>query len=119
MDGGSDGGSGGMDVNGLDSMIAMGSNNNNSGGGVMEGDANGGGKTKRANASIEIDAFQLISLDPVLGNMTLRYPDTLLELLEDSTVQARQVLRRRIEVALEEALSRMKEEKEQATTESR
>lgn len=119
MDGGSDRGSGGMDVNGLDSMIALGSNNNNSGGGVMEGDANGGGKTKRANASIEIDAFQLISLDPVLGNMTLRYPDTLLELLEDSTVQARQVLRRRIEVALEEALSRMKEEKEQATTESR
>ena len=40
----------------------------------------------RAVASIEIDAFQLISLDPVLGNLTLRYPDTLLELLEDATI---------------------------------
>lgn len=50
--------------------------------------------------SIEVDAFQLIMLDPILGNLTLRYPDTLLPLLEDATVQARRVLRRRMEVAL-------------------
>ena len=64
----------------------------------------------RAVASIEVDAFQLISLDPVLGNLTLRYPDTLLELLEDATIEARKVLRRRMEVALEDSLKRMKSE---------
>lgn len=63
------------------------------------------------NASIEIDAFQLLSLDPVLGNLTLRYPDTLFELLEDSTVQARQVLRRRMEVAIQSSLDKMKRQK--------
>mmetsp|Transcript_22871 Transcript_22871/g.47136 ORF Transcript_22871/g.47136 Transcript_22871/m.47136 type:complete len:811 (+) Transcript_22871:143-2575(+) len=65
-------------------------------------------KQQRANASIEIDAFQLLSLDPVLGNLTLRYPDTLLELLEDSTVQARQVLRGRMEAALKEGIRTLK-----------
>lgn len=63
---------------------------------------------KGAGGSIEIDAFQLLSLDPILGNLTLRYPDTLLELLEDSTVQARTVLRRRMEVALHSALEARK-----------
>lgn len=63
----------------------------------------------RAVASIEIDAFQLISLDPVLGNLTLRYPDTLLELLEDATIEARKVLRRRMEVALDNSLKQMKQ----------
>lgn len=63
---------------------------------------------QRAVASIEIDAFQLISLDPVLGNLTLRYPDTLLELLEDATIEARKVLRRRMEVALDNSLKQMK-----------
>ncbi|KAL7442339.1 hypothetical protein ACHAXH_006670 [Discostella pseudostelligera] len=61
-----------------------------------------------AGGSIEIDAFQLLSLEPILGNLTLRYPDTLLELLEDSTVQARTVLRRRMEVALHSALEARK-----------
>ncbi len=65
-------------------------------------------KQQRSNASIEIDAFQLLSLDPVLGNLTLRYPDTLLELLEDSTVQARQVLRGRMETALKEGVGKLK-----------
>lgn len=65
-------------------------------------------KQLRANASIEIDAFRLLSLDPVLGNLTLRYPDTLLELLEDSTVQARQVLRGRMETALKEGIRKLK-----------
>mmetsp|Transcript_1488 Transcript_1488/g.3136 ORF Transcript_1488/g.3136 Transcript_1488/m.3136 type:complete len:1133 (-) Transcript_1488:44-3442(-) len=70
-------------------------------------------KKKRgcANASIEIDAFQLLSLDPVLGNLTLRYPDTLLELLEDATVQARRVLRRRMEMALRASLDKRKRQK--------
>jgi len=67
----------------------------------------------RAVASIEIDAFQLISLDPVLGNLTLRYPDTLLELLEDATIEARKVLRRRMEVALSNSLQQMKNMDEQ------
>lgn len=67
----------------------------------------------RAVASIEIDAFQLISLDPVLGNLTLRYPDTLLELLEDATIEARKVLRRRMEVALDNSLKQMKNKGEQ------
>jgi DNA helicase MCM9 len=58
----------------------------------------------RSDESIEIDAYQLMNLDPVLGNLTLRYPDTLLSLLEDSTVQARKVLRRRMEVALSESM---------------
>ncbi|KAL3775057.1 hypothetical protein ACHAW5_001191 [Stephanodiscus triporus] len=54
--------------------------------------------------SIEIDAFQLLTHDPVLGNLTLRYPDTLLELLEDSTVRARRIIRGRMEAALRAAL---------------
>jgi hypothetical protein len=41
-----------------------------------------------------------MSHDPVLGNLTLRYPDTLLELLKDSTVRARIVLRHRMEMAM-------------------
>ena len=63
------------------------------------------------NASIEIDAFQLLHYDPVLGNLTLRYPDTLLELLEDSTVQARCVLRRRMATSITSSLERMKRSK--------
>lgn len=63
---------------------------------------------RRANASIEIDAYQLLHLDPVLCNLTLRFPDTLLALLDDSTVQARKVLRRRMEVALQASLDKMK-----------
>jgi DNA helicase MCM9 len=77
------------------------------------GDLDGSSRKKqqtRAVASIEIDAFQLISLDPVLGNLTLRYPDTLLELLEDATIEARKVLRRRMEVALDNSLKQVKNE---------
>ena len=59
----------------------------------------GGGSGTRAG-SIEIDAFQLLTYDPVLGNLTLRYPDTLLELLEDATVRARRILHGRMEMAL-------------------
>ncbi|KAL9188920.1 hypothetical protein ACHAXT_011410 [Thalassiosira profunda] len=69
------------------------------------------GRRGRASSSIEIDAFQLLSLDPVLGNLTLRYPDTLLVLLEDSTVDARKVLRGRIEAALQASLEGMKRNK--------
>eukprot|EP00804_Cyclotella_cryptica_P018142 CCRYP_005916-RA/>CCRYP_005916-RA protein AED:0.18 eAED:0.18 QI:173/1/1/1/0.4/0.33/6/4113/1032 len=75
-----------------------------------------GGKKKpkvKTDDSIEIDAFQLIMLDPVLGNLTLRYPDTLLPLLEDATVQARQVLRRRMEVTMHDRLTRSRREAEQ------
>lgn len=74
----------------------------------------GGGAAAAAagGGSIEIDAFQLLSHDPILGNLTLRYPDTLLELLEDSTVQARTVLRRRMEVALHSALEARTTEKQ-------
>ena len=75
--------------------------------GEIEGSTIRKKRQKRAVASIEIDAFQLISLDPVLGNLTLRYPDTLLELLEDATIEARRVLRRRIEVALDTSLTQM------------
>eukprot|EP00956_Cyclotella_meneghiniana_P028191 scaffold64965_cov79-Cyclotella_meneghiniana.AAC.9 len=56
--------------------------------------------------SIEVDAYHLIMLDPILGNLTLRYPDTLLPLLEDATVQAKRVLRRRMEVALKTGMER-------------
>ncbi len=84
---------------------------------VGAGGQQGGSHKKRGSGatggSIEIDAFQLLSRDPVLGNLTLRYPDTLLELLEDSTVQARTVLRRRMEVALHSALQARKGEYEQ------
>ncbi len=72
----------------------------------------------RAVASIEIDAFQLISLDPVLGNLTLRYPDTLLELLEDATIEARKVLRGRMVVALDNSLKQMKNRGEQDTSDN-
>lgn len=61
-------------------------------------ESGGGGSTRLG--SIEIDAFQLLTYDPVLGNLTLRYPDTLLELLEDATVRARQILHGRMEMAL-------------------
>ena len=61
-------------------------------------------RKNNTNDSIEIDAFQLIACDPILGNLTLRYPDTLLGLLEDSTVQARRVLRRRMEMAMKAGL---------------
>lgn len=98
----------------------LGLNINTQDGGSTQGpdasDASAGNKKQRANASLEIDAYRLISLDPVLGNITLRYPDTLLELLEDSTVQARQVLRRRMEVALQASLDRMKRTFETATS---
>ncbi|KAL7487028.1 hypothetical protein ACHAW6_012631 [Cyclotella cf. meneghiniana] len=77
---------------------------------VNNGTGNGEeGKKKqqvKTDDSIEIDAFQLIMLDPVMGNLTLRYPDTLLPLLEDATVQARRALRRRVEVAIQEARTR-------------
>ena len=94
----------GMNNTTNDSTAADGDDNNNS-----NNNNNTSRRTKKKkNASIEIDAFQLLSLDPVLGNLTLRYPDTLLELLEDSTVQARRVLRRRMEVSISSSLDRMK-----------
>ncbi|KAL7549795.1 hypothetical protein ACHAWF_013052 [Thalassiosira exigua] len=88
-----------------------------------EGDASGfggeeggnvtpaGERAGAADASIEIDAFRLLSIDPVLGNLTLRYPDTLLGLLEDSTIWARRVLRGRVEAALRHRLEELKRSK--------
>lgn len=114
------GGDCGQMVNNLNNFGMIGVENaarsspSSTGGGGDAGGAGAGGEERKktcANASIEIDAFQLLSIDPVLGNLTLRYPDTLLELLEDSTVDARRVLRRRMEVALEASLVKMKRTK--------
>ena len=44
-----------------------------------------------------MDAFELIQRDPVLGNMLLRFPATLLPLLEDAIVEAQRVVKRRAE----------------------
>lgn len=98
---------------------SQGPNNDSNNPAGAAGDLDGSMRKKqqtRAVASIEIDAFQLISLDPVLGNLTLRYPDTLLELLEDATIEARKVLRRRMEVALDNSLKQMKNKDEQDTS---
>lgn len=99
------------------SSSSMHTNTNNAGEGDGENNPNNPqSNNKRVgprakNASIEIDAFQLLHYDPVLGNLTLRYPDTLLELLEDSTVQARCVLRRRMLQSITSSLDRMKRNK--------
>ena len=47
--------------------------------------------------SLEVDALELIQRDPVLGNMLLRFPATLLPLLEDAIVEAQRIIKRRAE----------------------
>ena len=49
----------------------------------------------------------------VIGNLTLRYPDTLLELLEDSTIHARKVLHRRMELSMIKNVEQLKEKLQQ------
>ena len=46
------------------------------------------GKTSIFDYSVPIDIHDFISIDPVLGNMILRFPSTLLPLLEESIVMA-------------------------------
>lgn len=46
------------------------------------------GKTGKHDFSLYIDMHDLIHFDPVLGNLLLRYPATLLPLLEESIVSA-------------------------------
>ena len=53
--------------------------------------------TATKDFSLEVDAFGLIQRDPVLGNMLLRFPATLLPLLEDAIVEAQRIIRRRAE----------------------
>jgi DNA replicative helicase MCM subunit Mcm2 (Cdc46/Mcm family) len=48
--------------------------------------------TTTRDYSITMDAFDLLESDPVLGHLTLRYPATLLPLLESAVVQAQQTL---------------------------
>jgi DNA replicative helicase MCM subunit Mcm2 (Cdc46/Mcm family) len=47
--------------------------------------------------SLEIDAFDLLEADPVLGHLLLRYPSTLLPLLENAIVQAQNELQRQLQ----------------------
>jgi len=71
-------------------------------------DPDTGQNSRCVNISIKIDAYQLSCVDPVLCNLTLRYPDTLRQLLDDAMIEARHVLRRRMEVALQASLESMK-----------
>ena len=47
--------------------------------------------TTTKDYSIELDAFQFIQAEPVLGHLLLRYPATLLPLLETAVVRAQRV----------------------------
>ncbi|KAL3944000.1 MAG: hypothetical protein SGBAC_001910 [Bacillariaceae sp.] len=53
--------------------------------------------TTTRDFSLEIDAFELLLADCVLGQMLLKYPSTLLPLLENSIVRAQKVLKRQRE----------------------
>lgn len=50
--------------------------------------------TTTKDYSITVDAFCFLRADPVLGHLLLRYPATLLPLLEDAIVQAQHVILR-------------------------
>ncbi|CAJ1969660.1 unnamed protein product [Cylindrotheca closterium] len=49
--------------------------------------------TTTRDFSLEIDAFELLLADCVLGQMLLKYPSTLLRILENSIVRAQKVLK--------------------------
>jgi len=53
--------------------------------------------TTTRDYSITIDAFDLLDTDPVLGHLLLRYPATLLPLLENAVVLAQRELARQIQ----------------------
>lgn len=52
--------------------------------------------------SLEIDAFDLLEADPVLGHMLFKFPNTLLPLLENAIVSAQKCLHKELE-AVDEA----------------
>ena len=58
-------------------------------------------KTTR-DFSLEIDAFDLFEVDPVLGHLLLKYPNTLVPLLEKATVEAQKDLKKQLEEKDEE-----------------
>ena len=67
----------------------------------------GGGPGRGRNdddVSLEINAYDLIAHDAELGHMLLRFPSTLLTLLEDAAAEARLTLAERIYSALESEL---------------
>lgn len=47
--------------------------------------------------SLEIDAFDLFEVDPVLGHLLLKYPNTLVPLLEKAIGDAQKVLKKQLE----------------------
>ena len=52
--------------------------------------------TTTRDFSLEIDAFDLLEEDPVLGHLLLRFPSTLQELLENAIVRAQRELCRQL-----------------------
>jgi DNA replicative helicase MCM subunit Mcm2 (Cdc46/Mcm family) len=52
--------------------------------------------------SLEIDAFDLFEVDPVLGHLLLKYPNTLVPLLEKAIVEAQKDLKQQLEEKYEE-----------------
>jgi len=55
------------------------------------------GKTGVHDYSLQIDMHDFLQSDPVLGNLLLRYPATLLPVLEESIVAAQQEIMKRID----------------------
>lgn len=47
--------------------------------------------------SLEVDAFDLLEADPVLGHMLLKFPNTLMKCLEDAIVEAQRELKRQLQ----------------------
>ncbi|KAG7365278.1 MCM family protein [Nitzschia inconspicua] len=47
--------------------------------------------------SLELDAFEILQTDPVLGHLLLRFPNTLVPVLEKSIVSAQRELKRQLE----------------------
>jgi DNA replicative helicase MCM subunit Mcm2 (Cdc46/Mcm family) len=47
--------------------------------------------------SLELDAFEILEADPVLGHLLLRYPNTLVPVLEKSIVSSQRALKRQLE----------------------
>lgn len=52
--------------------------------------------TTTRDYSLEIDAFDLLQDDPILGHMLLKFPGTLLKLLENAIVAAQKEIQRQI-----------------------
>lgn len=53
--------------------------------------------TTTRDYSLEIDAFDLLEADAVLGHLLLRFPSTLLPILENALVQAQKELQKRLD----------------------